>query len=119
VLAPGANADPAPVSPPAPAKALAAGEFQMVPIQHIFGSEELSMAAPAVAQRAPKPYVGLGPDNGFAVDGQAIWLRIGDLLTEQIVRIVPGLSPGLLGWPVGLPGMPRIVLPAVAKVEQA
>jgi NADH-quinone oxidoreductase subunit G len=106
-------------SPPPPSPNLAAGEFQLVPMHHIFGSEELSMAAPAVAQRAPQPYVGLGPDNGLAVDGQAIWLRIGDLLTEQIVRIIPGLAPGLLGWPVGLPGMPPVVLPAVAKVEQS
>jgi NADH-quinone oxidoreductase subunit G len=107
------------IAPAADLAQLPAGQFRLVPLHHIFGSEELSMAAAAVAQRAPQPYVGLGPDNGFAVDGQAVWLRIGDRLTEQIVRIVPGLAPGLLGWPVGLPGMPPVVLPAVAKLEQS
>ncbi len=107
------------IAAPASAPQLLAGEFQLVPLHHIFGSEELSMAAAAVARRAPQPYVGLGPDNGFAVDGQAVWLRIGELLTEQVVRIVPGLAPGLLGWPISLPGMPPVVLPAVAKVEQS
>ena len=118
LITPAASAGPAPISSAAPVKSLADAEFQVVPMTIIFGSEELSIVAPAVAQRAPGPHVGLGPDNGFAVEGQAVWLRIGDLLTEQIVRIVPGLAPGLLAWPVGLPGMPTITLPAVAKVEQ-
>ncbi len=118
LIAPAGKRQSLQMPPPAASPKLAAGEFQLVPLHFIFGSEELSMAAPAVALRAPKPHVGLGPDNGFAVDGQAVWLRIGDLLTEQIVRIVPGLAPGLMGWPVGLAGMPPIVLPAVARVEQ-
>jgi len=119
LIAPAGKAPTVEFSAPAPATPLAPGDFQLVPIHHIFGSEELSMAAPAVAQRAPKPYVGLGPDNGLAVDGQTIRLRIGELLTEQVVRIVPGLAPGLLGWPTGLPGLPPVVLPAVAKVERS
>src|SRR5208283_3528228 len=40
-----------------------AGERLIVPIYHIFGSEELSALAPGIAQMTPQPYLGLNPDD--------------------------------------------------------
>ena len=34
-----------------------------VPIEHIFGSEELSLHAPAIAELAFEPYLALNPDD--------------------------------------------------------
>ena len=37
-----------------------------MPLYHIFGSEELSAAAPAVAELAPAPYLALNPADAAA-----------------------------------------------------
>ena len=38
-------------------------EWLLVPLYHIFGSEELSLSAPGVAELAPKPYVALNAED--------------------------------------------------------
>ena len=35
----------------------------LLPLYHIFGSEELSLSAPGVAELAPKPYVALNAED--------------------------------------------------------
>src|SRR5262249_56925760 len=35
------------------------GEWLLVPMYHIFGSDELSLSAPGIVELAPKPYVAL------------------------------------------------------------
>ncbi len=93
----------------------AADRFMMVPLHHIFGSEELSARSPAVAQRSSKSYVAVNSEdavqfkiqNGqllaFEVDGQAYRLP---------VIISPALPRGVAGLPYGLPGLPFVELPA-------
>jgi NADH-quinone oxidoreductase subunit G len=39
------------------------GAWLLVPIYHLFGSEELSIFAPAVAERAPRPYLALNQED--------------------------------------------------------
>ena len=70
----------------------------MVPVHHIFGSEELSSQSPSVAERSPKPYVSLNPEDAdqlnvkendlmsFEIDGQPYRLpvRINDTITKGI-----------------------------------
>ena len=44
----------------------------MLPLHHIFGSEELSLS-PGVAELAPRPYVALNPDDAESlVDGEDV-----------------------------------------------
>ena len=40
---------------------LRAGECLLVPMHHIFGSDELSLSAPGIAAVAPKPHVAVMP----------------------------------------------------------
>src|SRR5207302_4946567 len=44
------------------------GEWLMLPSHHIFGSEELSQDAPAIAELMPKPYVGLSAEDAGRID---------------------------------------------------
>jgi NADH-quinone oxidoreductase subunit G len=39
------------------------GEWLVMPLYHIFGSEELSALSPGVAERSPQPYLALNPDD--------------------------------------------------------
>ncbi len=57
-----------------------AGEWLIVPLHHIFGSEELSILSPGIAERAPKPYLALNPDDAKRLqvaEGDAVELPIG------------------------------------------
>jgi NADH-quinone oxidoreductase subunit G len=78
-----------------------AGEWLLVPLYHIFGSDPLSMASPATASLAPKPYVALNPE-----DAQGLGLAEGQEVTLSArrlpVRIVSELPRGTAGVPVGL-----------------
>ncbi|MFA4966544.1 MAG: NADH-quinone oxidoreductase subunit G, partial [Thermoleophilia bacterium] len=98
------------------------GDFLLVAVHHAFGSDDLSMRAPAVAARAPEPYLGLNPADagrlGIAEgDRVALWLPWLD--TQAPCRLLPSLPAGVAGVPVGLPGMPFISLPARARLTRA
>jgi len=87
----------------------------VVPLHHIFGSEELSVHAPAVAARAPEPYVMVS-----AADAEALKLGEGQVLAFEVegqpyrlpVRISHALPKGAAGLPYGLQGLPFVELPA-------
>ncbi|HWB87146.1 MAG TPA: NADH-quinone oxidoreductase subunit NuoG [Bryobacteraceae bacterium] len=75
-----------------PAYERRAGEWFVVPLYHIFGSDELARFAPAVAQLAPEPYVALHPDDAARFDGEAELLGV-----RLAVKIVPELPRGVAG----------------------
>jgi NADH-quinone oxidoreductase subunit G len=86
------------------------GEWRIVPLHHIFGSEELSVLAPAVGELVPGPYLALGESDAARLgvaEGEAITIipAEGDQLRLPI-RIATGLAPGIAGLPIGLPGTP-------------
>jgi NADH-quinone oxidoreductase subunit G len=97
------------------------GHLWVVPLYHIFGSEELSSRSPAVTERMPKPYVMIhskdakalnvtaGQTLSFAIDGEGYELPV--LLSETI-------SPGLAGVPAGLDGLRFAELPAWALLRK-
>lgn len=84
------------------------GRWRIMPLLHIFGSEELSLQSPAIAERLPAFCVLLNPldadtlgvDSGNPVE-------IGNLLGISIlkipVQIESTLPQGLLGITAGLP----------------
>jgi NADH-quinone oxidoreductase subunit G len=78
-------------------------EFWVVPMHHVFGSDELSMASPPVALRAPRPYVALAPDNAVAGEGDLVQVDIQGSTLTLPVRFVIGLPDRTAGLPVGLP----------------
>ena len=80
-----------------------AGEWLLAPLHHIFGSDELSRRAPAIASLTPPTYVALNPD-----DAAALQVREGEEVTvagaRLPVKILPDLPHGVAGLPVGLDG---------------
>ena len=38
-------------------------DWLLVPLYHVFGSEELSFSSPGIAELAPKPYVALNAER--------------------------------------------------------
>ena len=86
---------------------------------HIFGSEELSALAPAVAERAPEPYLALHPGDAAALGvgpTDLVELVLAGAAYRLPVAVGGGLPPGIAGLPVGLPGAVGIALPAWSKL---
>ncbi len=85
------------------------GQWLVVPLYHIFGSEEQSALAPGVAELAPAPYLGLSAGDlaGLgAAEGDRVMVSLGVTRYRLPLRVVPGLPQGIAGLPVGLPGLP-------------
>ena len=82
------------------------GQWLVVAIHHIFGSEELSMLAAGIAQRAPEPYISLN-DRDMAhlglQEGETVRFMRHDATYRLPVRCMPSLPHGIAGLPVGLP----------------
>ncbi len=94
-------------------------EWLIVPLYHIFGSEELSGFSAGIAERAPEPYVALPPADAEALhvqEGTLVELPIGGVARQLPVRLLPALPRGLIGLPVGLPESFFIVQPAWAHL---
>jgi NADH-quinone oxidoreductase subunit G len=100
-----------------------AGQWLVVPIHHIFGSEELSILTPGVEELAPEPYLALHPEDaaGLAAGaGAEVALHMEDMIYRLPVKLMPTLPQGVAGLPVGLPGLPGITRPEKGvKIERA
>jgi NADH-quinone oxidoreductase subunit G len=127
LLEPGASAllpaatakDEAPARPAS--SGAASGIWRFVAAPQIFGSEELSMRSPAVAERAGAPFVYLGAEDAeklrSSVDGTVeVWVS-GETLRLP-VTVEPALRPGTAALPIGLPGLPWLALPATGEVRK-
>ena len=96
------------------------GEWLLIPLFHIFGSEELSGLSPPISERAPKPYLALN-----AKDADALGLKAGDevqLISETKslrlpLSILPDLPDGVAGLPVGMPTLEWIALPQWVRLS--
>jgi NADH-quinone oxidoreductase subunit G len=87
-------------------------EWLALPVYHIFGSEELSVLTPGVAERSPQPYVALNPDDAARLgtdDGRQVMLAEDGIEYRLPVRLVATLPQGTAGVPVGLPGFEGVV----------
>jgi NADH-quinone oxidoreductase subunit G len=94
--------------------------LEAVPLYHVFGSEELSVLAPGVAELSPKPYVALHPADagrlGVAAGQEVDLLALGTA-HRLPVRILPSLAEGLAGLPAGLPGIPTGIWNTIVEVR--
>ena len=89
------------------------GEWLIIPLFHIFGSEELTHRAPAVAQLFPEPYIALNCEDARALGPEV------ELLGHTFpVKPFPSLPRGVAGLPSGLPGMEGLDLPLWARVSR-
>ncbi|MEW6001227.1 MAG: NADH-quinone oxidoreductase subunit NuoG [Nitrospirota bacterium] len=89
-------------------------ELLIVPLYHIFGSEELSVHARAIAELVPKPYLGLNPEDAKVFqlnEREEVELVLDGMVYRLAIRIIPSLPEGMAGLPVGLPGLKGVILP--------
>ena len=88
-------------------------EWLVLPLHHIFGSEELSRHAPGVAHLSPQPYVALNPEDAASFGGQV------ELFGRRLpVTIAAGLSRGLAGVPAGVPPFAGLELPVWSRISR-
>jgi NADH-quinone oxidoreductase subunit G len=85
----------------------------VVPLHHIFGSEELSAQSAAVAQRIAEPYIMLHPQDAaeYKLENNKLSFTIDGLLYSLPVRISDTIPAGVAGMPYGYQGLPYGDLP--------
>ncbi len=95
-------------------------EFLVVPFHHIFGTEQLSSLSPAVAERSPKPYVALNPQDAMTLqkkEGELIAMKIDGKPHQLPVKFNATIPFGVAGFPVGLPETDYWHLPLWAEIK--
>ena len=98
----------------------------ILPAWHIFGSEELSVRAPAVAQRIPEPYLAVAAADAAQqhwTEGDLVDMTFIDDARAARMLTLPlfvrnDLPAGIALLPAGLPSLPFVPLPAWAKLSQ-
>ena len=96
------------------------GEWLLVPIFHIFGSEELSRQAQGIAQLLPRPYVALNPVEAALLGVKAseqIKVTAAGSQFELEVILRADLPRGIAGLPAGLSLLDGVLLPAFYKLS--
>ncbi|MEW6530703.1 MAG: NADH-quinone oxidoreductase subunit NuoG [Thermodesulfobacteriota bacterium] len=98
------------------------GEWLILPAYHIFGSEELSVLSPAIAERAPIAYLALNAEDAKSlgvseevlagVEFAGIWVSLP-------VQIIVGLPQGIALVPKGLERLKGIALPVRTRIRKA
>jgi len=81
------------------------GEWLVLPMYHIFGSDPLSAQSPAIKERIPQPYIALNdPDAAKAgiLEGQFVEVLLNGQKQRLPVKLHLGLPPGTAGLPKGL-----------------
>lgn len=113
ILEPSAKNPPYFVQVPASFQARDA-EWLVVPLYHIFGSEELSRFSRGIAQLSPQPYVALNPEDaaGFGSEAELFGHRL-------LVTRTADLPRGLAGVPAGIPPFTGLDLPIWSRISRA
>ncbi len=97
--------------------ALRAGEVLVVPLYRIFGSEELSRCAPAVAEVASTAFIAMNPEDAAQIpagDGAQL-----ELLGLRLpLKVAPDVPRGIAGVTAGIPPVEGVPLPAWSAVSR-
>ena len=97
-------------------------EWLIVPIEHIFGSDELSLQAPAVASLAPAPYLAVNAADAASLHMEEpageVEIELGGAKHRLPLKVLPELPAGIAGIPAGLPPALGSVLPAWCRILQ-
>jgi NADH-quinone oxidoreductase subunit G len=93
------------------------GELLLVAMHHIFGSDELSLAAPGIAELATEPHIAV--HCGTFTDGEKVEVTCADGAFRLPVQIRPELPPGVAGLSAGLPSLAGVRLPAWGKIARS
>jgi NADH-quinone oxidoreductase subunit G len=96
-----------------------AGEWLIIPVYRIFGSEELSSGSQAIVERIEAPFILMNPADAQAIGGKnndLINLALSGKIMELKLKIEKSIPPGIAGLSVGLPGMTYFELPGWGKL---
>jgi NADH-quinone oxidoreductase subunit G len=101
----------------------APGTLQAVALHHLFGSDETSARAAPLQTRIPQAYVLLAKaeaDRLGVNDGALLSLVVAGQPLRLPLQISEELAIGVVGLPVGLPGIPALIAGAVVShIEEA
>ena len=95
-----------------------AGSWQVVALQHLFGSDELSTLAAPVQTRIPTPYVAVSAADAATLgvsEGGKLTLTIDGVTVQLPVVVKAALAAGTVGVPT-LPGVPFVVAGSTAQL---
>lgn len=98
------------------------GHLKVVPLYHIFGSEELSAKAEALQSLLPTAYAALSRTDADYLQlgsGGLIQISINNNTCTLAVKVSESLAAGTLGLPVGLKGIPLFNGDTWASVRSA
>ncbi|MFB3881537.1 MAG: NADH-quinone oxidoreductase subunit NuoG [Armatimonadota bacterium] len=98
------------------------GEMWVVPAAAVFGSEELSRLAPAIASAMPEAAVLLHPDEAnqrSLSDGVLARVEVGGSSYRLTVKLDGGVSRGVAIIPLGYHETAGLASPRVGRVERA
>ena len=90
-------------------------QFWIVPVHHIFGSEELSAKSASVSKRVPEPYVLLNKNEGAKLslsERDILHFEIAGQPYKLPVKWSDSIPAGVAGLPMGLNKLPYADLPA-------
>jgi NADH-quinone oxidoreductase subunit G len=109
--------------PPAPLPFVPApGQWLVLPLYHIFGSDPLSAQSPGVKERVPQPYIALNdPDAARAGihEGEFVEVQLNGQKHRLPVKLHTGLPPGTAGLPKGLAATAGLQFPFSTTINSA
>lgn len=89
----------------------------VLPLYHIFGSEQFSILSPGIAEQMPLPYLGMNPDDMKTLqieEGAEVEIILNRRALSLPVKRMETLAQGTAGLPVGLPNLQGTVFPVQA-----
>lgn len=92
----------------------------ILPLYHIFGSEELSARSSPIMERMPAPYVALSIEDAGVqqvAEGQTVSLILSERTFRFPVLLNSSIPPGIVGLPV-LPALAGVRLPAWGQIRR-
>jgi NADH-quinone oxidoreductase subunit G len=104
------------------APATPSGAWLVLPQKHIFGSEELSLRAPAVAELVPAASLSLNPADAGTLNlkqGALVEMAIGAETLRLEVNIVSDLAAGTVAVSAGWPQTAWLAGPMIATLQHA
>lgn len=84
-------------------------QWQVAPYYHLFGSEEMTQRSPVIQQRMPQACVMINPSDAKEVGvvaGNVVQFSCQGQTLRLPVLFSSALPSGLLGLPLGMPGIP-------------
>jgi len=98
------------------------GEWLIVPVYHIFGSEELSIHSPGVKQLSPRAYLAMNDKDAERAGLRAedcVEFTIADSTYQVVLRVRSDLPQGLAGITAGIEPLQGIQRPAWSRIVRA